>query len=140
MKSRTEIRKYRRYHCRVETASDGHPLIWYLLVVLLLAGSAAMAFAWLQSERAGMGRELQRLRREFAVTAKEVENLKMEVESYRGGTYILSAVDTLGLKLRHPLPGQVVRVSGDRIDETQPGWSRAAMVAGKETPGSPLGF
>ena len=103
-------RTYRRHQFRVQLASPWRCCRWYCVGTLVLVLTAALAFVWLRSSHHGLGRELQSLRRDVAIKAKEVENLRMALASYKSGQYVLTAAEHLRLGLRPPLPGQVRRV------------------------------
>jgi len=104
-------RKYRRHQpCQVVLKTTAGSVRWGGLVILLLLLTTALAFVWCKSGQERTGRQVQRLRQQFAVKAKEAENLRLELERYRRGDYILSEVQRLGLDLRPADPDQVRRV------------------------------
>jgi len=90
---------------------SGHAGLWPTIGLVTLVLLAALAFVGLRSATERQSRRLVELRLEREVRAKERENLRVELETYKSGSYILAAVNRLGLKLRPPLPGQVRRVS-----------------------------
>ncbi|MCF7855098.1 MAG: hypothetical protein K9N51_09895 [Candidatus Pacebacteria bacterium] len=89
-------------------------VVWRLLVVIIPALAVALAFVWLQSTTEKLEQRLATLRREHELREKQVGNLRIELETYKSGRYIVSAVRRFDLELRPPYPGQVRRVSMHR--------------------------
>ncbi len=111
MRTPNHSRKYRRYQpCNVDFGLATSRFRWSCVAFLLFVMVTALAFVWCRSSRDRTGRTVQRLRRQFSLKAKEAENLRMELEKYRGGSYILREVNRLGLGLRPADPQQVRRL------------------------------
>ena len=121
-------RTYRRHRCRVELSPACGAARWCGMIMLLITLAAALAFVHLRSERQKMGRQLQEMRADFALRAKEIANVSMEVESFKSGKYVFRVVKRLGL--RRPLPGQVRRIA-DSKDGGGPDLLSMSMVATK---------
>lgn len=81
-------------------------------VTILLAFALGLAFIKLNSEQVKHMRQLTEMRRDFGLRSKEKTNLELEVEMYRNGSRIFSQIQRLGLGLRMPEQGQVVRMRG----------------------------
>jgi len=110
------------------------PPVWtgstlWLGVLLVAVGLAVtLGFVYLRSATDAMIKERDLLARRLSIQAKEEENLWVELESYKRGDYILSAVVRLGLPLRPPAPGQVRRVTVRALNSPDAS-SRERMVA-----------
>jgi len=129
MRAKQHDRRYRRYRCRVDTAAAPRGgSLCYCAGVLVFLMLVSLAFVWCRSEHARLDKHLQGLRREFGVRAKAEENMRMEVEAYRSGEYVLTAVDQLALGLRLAKPQQVRRVqlAAPSVYER---WREPAVVA-----------
>jgi len=128
MRARQHDRRYRRYQCRVDTAAAPRGSLCYCAGVLVFLMLVSLMFVWCRSEHARLDKQLQGLRRGFGVKAKKVENMRMEVEAYRSGKYILTAVEQLALGLRPTNPQQVRRVqlNGSSADDR---WREPAVIA-----------
>jgi hypothetical protein len=85
----------------------------YVIVLIVLpAFVLGLAFIKLNSEQVKLKRQLTEMRRDFGLRSKEQANLELEVEMYRNGSRIFAQIQRLGLGLRMPERGQVVRVRG----------------------------
>lgn len=121
----------RMYQARVHMGDRrGGAFLLPLLALLLIGCLSALTFVWLNSQQDHMGRQIRETRKQIALRSKELENLRVEVESYKRGRYIHRAVSQLGLELREPLPGQVHRVD-EELKERSPEWLQDSMVAKK---------
>ena len=120
-------RGYRRYQrVRVDAPPPGSVRSGaYVVAIVVLSAAVAIAYVWFHSADVRLGRDVDGLRREFAIQAKEVENLHVQVESYRSGRYIGAAVKRFGLKLRDSIPGQI-----RWVEEATPA-GRSDWVAGE---------
>lgn len=127
MRARQHDRRYRRYQCRVDTGAAPRGSLCYCAGVLVFLMLVSLVFVWCRSEHARLDKQLQGLRREFGVKAKEVENIRMEVEAYRSGKYVLTAVEQLALGLRPANPQQVRRVEGGSSVDGR--WREPPVVA-----------
>ena len=130
MRASHHDRKYRRYQCHVNASPVRKGAVYCCGGVLVFALAAILTFVWTQSALNNTSNRLQNLRREFALKAKEAENLRTDLEAFKGGRYILTAVDRLRLGLRPPLPGQVYRVSMDASSDGSD-WPGPAVLASK---------
>jgi len=107
----------------------GRASFWFMvLLVLAVVSGVALMYIRFNSEQVKMGRELRTLRREFALRSKELENLRVEVESYKSGSYIRTAVRSMQLGLREPDKGQVRRVRNGRLIPVTE-WLQERMLA-----------
>jgi hypothetical protein len=85
----------------------------YVIVLIVLpAFLLGLAFIKLNSEQVKFRRQLTEMRRDFGLHSKEQANLELEVEMYRNGSRIFTQIQRLGLGLRMPEQGQVMRVHG----------------------------
>ena len=121
-------RRYRRYDCQVNVDAGNKRFRWHCVALFAVILAGALSYVWLRSEQERLGRDIQGQRSKFAVRTKELVNLRMEMEGYKSGKYILTAVDRLGLELRAPLPGQVRRVKVERMSPP-PKWLSVGLVA-----------
>lgn len=113
--------------------ATGRASFWFVvLLVLTVVSGVALMYIRFNSEQVKMGRKLRSLRREFALRAKELENLRIEVESYKNGAYIRTAVRTMQLGLREPGNGQVRRVRDGQLMPTGE-WLQENMLARANT-------
>ncbi len=120
-------------------ASDVQPrrIPWRAFVILALAASIALAFAWLRSGLQEVSRELQIQQRKLVLRGEELDNLRVQAESFRSGDYILAECRELGL--HPPLPGQVRRINlkeptsprSNSADESLFASSKAALQASR---------
>ena len=113
MRAKQHDRRYRRYQCRVDTSAAPRGSLCYCAGVLVFLMLVSLTFVWCRSAHGRLDKELQGLRRQFGAKAKEVENMHMEVETYRSGRYVLTAVEKLALGLRPANPQQVRRAHVD---------------------------
>ena len=114
-------RTYRRYQLRVELEPATRRFRCHCAALFLFVLAAALTYVWLRSEEDRLGRESQELRHDLDERNKELVNLRVEMEGYRSGRHILTAVDRMGLKLRPPTPGQVRRIPSSST-EAAPKW------------------
>lgn len=128
MPTRQQPRRYRRHQLRIRTEPGTRTWRIYSTALLLLVLGTALTFVWFRSDEVKRRRTVQHLRREYAARTKELENLRMKVETYRSGKHILNAVERLQLGLRPPLPGQVRRIP---VGPAIPGqtWESRPLVA-----------
>lgn len=124
MRAPKHDRKYRRYQpCQVVLKGHVGGFRWYGLGIVVLLLVTALTYVWCRSGQEKTGRKVERLRRQFAVKAREAENLRMELERFRRGDYILAEVRRRGMNLRPADPRQVRRVrlnTPRRADEFGP--------------------
>ena len=92
MTGMTRGRRVRRrtLHTDVRPGGLGNLVGWMLLFAL--GFGAALLYVRFSSDVAKKGAELRDLRRRFAITAKEMNNLELEAETYRSGDHIRRAV------------------------------------------------
>lgn len=92
-------------------ASEAKPrrIPWRAFVLLALVASIGLAFAWQRSGLQEVSRELQVQQRKLVLRGEELDNLRVQAESFRSGDYILAKSRELGL--HPPLPGQVRRIN-----------------------------
>jgi hypothetical protein len=106
--------QYRQLNVRARAAPNrASPLAWrfgFMLLCFLLIGLYNVA---LVSRTEGLERELRKQQKRFSDGCKALENVRMDLESYRSGAYIMAQVQAMNLGLHHPFPGQVRRVSLD---------------------------
>jgi hypothetical protein len=111
MRASSRTRPYRYETVEFQGSVTLHRGLWPLAVLVGIALAALLAYVGLRSATEVQQRQLSQLRKEYGISSKEAENLGIELESYKSGSYVLSAVNRLGLGLRPPYPGQVRRVS-----------------------------
>ncbi len=109
MTSNHSSRNYSRLRTDAGTVKGG--VSWRMFLALAIAVGAALLFVWLRSSVETMNKELQLTRHKLAVRTKEVENLRMQLESYTRDNYILAAVEKYNLGLRPAEQGQVRRIA-----------------------------
>ena len=81
-----------------------------LVLIILPVFVLGLVFVKLNSDQVKLKRQLTEMRRDFGLRSKELANLELEVEMYRNGSRIFSQIQRLGLGLRMPERGQVIRV------------------------------
>jgi hypothetical protein len=111
MRTLAHNRLYRYETVEFEAPEAMRGMAWKSITLVAIVLVAALAFVWLRSSTERMQRSLAGLRHEHQLRLKELENLRIELETYKSGRYVLSAVNRLGLNLRPPYPGQVRRVA-----------------------------
>jgi cell division protein FtsL len=122
-----------RLRSDVRPPAGGRASFWFVvLLVLAVVSGVALTYIRFNSEQVKMGRRLRALRREFALRSKELENLRIEVESYKNGAYIRAAVRNMQLGLREPDTGQVRRVRNGQLIPTGD-WLQESMLARANT-------
>lgn len=84
-------------------------LPWRMLFLVAVGGAMGLAFVWLQSGLQTVSSKLQAQQRQMVMHQEELENLRMQLETYTSGEYILRESRKLGL--HPPMPGQVRRVN-----------------------------
>lgn len=89
----------------------GYVIVLIIIPVFVLG----LAFIKLNSEQVKLKRHLSEMRRDFGLRSKELANLELEVEMYRNGSRIFAQVQRLGLGLRMPERGQVMRMRGGAV-------------------------
>jgi hypothetical protein len=85
---------------------------YVLMLIIVPVFVLGLVFVKLNSDQVKLKRQLSEMRRDFGLRSKELANLDLEVEMYRNGSRIFSQIQRLGLGLRMPERGQVVRVRG----------------------------
>jgi len=111
MSVKTPHRRYRYQHLEVKTEHKPNIAFLRLGFVLLIGMVAGISYIWLQHATDRLNRVLQVKRHDYSVGTKEMENQRMELESYKNPHYITSKVVKMQMGLRPPLPGQVRRLS-----------------------------
>lgn len=107
------------YEAVRRTAEEAKPtrVPWRVIVLLALVAAIGLTFVWLRSGIQQVSRELQIQQRKMVLRTEELDNLRIQVEAYRSGDYILAECRKLGL--HPPLPGQVRRMPAeDRVTPT----------------------
>lgn len=103
---------------------------WRAFVILALTATMALAFAWLRSGLQEVSRELQIQQRKLVLRGEELDNLRVQAESFRGGDYILAECRKLGL--HPPLPGQVRRINLDNPTAPRSNSTEETLFASSE--------
>ena len=104
---------YKRVRVSPLEEKGGVGVTGYVIVLILLpAFLLGLAFVKLNSEQVKLRRQLTEMRRDFGLHSKEQANLELEVEMYRNGSRIFAQIERLGLGLRMPERGQVMRIRG----------------------------
>ncbi len=111
-----EERTYRYKNLQVRAHAGARGLVWRVVLIVCAVAAISVVYVWLQSAGGKNARELQAKGRIMELNAKNLENLRLELESLRGGDNILTKVVEMGLALQPPRPGQVRRVSVDRAN------------------------
>jgi len=117
-------RRYRRYQCRVQTGPGPGRLVWHSGSVLAFVLLVSLAFVWCRSAETKMNRRMVELREQYKLKLNELKNLQIDLEHYRGGKHVLTAVEQFELELHPPVAGQVRRIipdnSGRLLRQTTP--------------------
>lgn len=108
--ARNKTAVYQRVRVDVPRSRGGTHWVCLVAVVVVPAFVLGLLFVRLNSDHAQMSRRITEMRRDFGLRSKELENLRVEVEMYRKGNRILSQARAMGLDLRPPERGQVIRV------------------------------
>ncbi len=111
MYAMTHERLYRYDTLEVQAPMIMRSGAWQGIVLVFLIASAIMAFVWLRSNTERLQRELVQTRKAHEIQGKTMENLGIELETYKSGRYVLAAVQRFELGLRPPTHGQVRRVT-----------------------------
>ncbi len=123
-------RHYRPYRCQVNLDTGRSGIRATVLLIIVFLTTAALAYVWLRSGESELNRKAQNLRSEYREQVKELENLTMELERYRGGRYILTAVERLQLNLHQPVYGQVRRLPAhEPLNPEHPDLPASGMLA-----------
>ena len=129
-------RRYRQNQVRVDQGNAPHPVLWRVLLLLGIALGIGLYYVAQTKRRDDLQRSYTALEREISGNAKEIDNIRMQLESFKNGRYIMAKVEEKKLGLRPPLPGQVRRVtlaSGSRSHYSEDGFSVAEQI-GMESP------
>jgi len=104
-------RKYRLRPVQLKAKDPLHPWTWR--IGLFLAGLLVLGinYVYLISATERMQREHRRLLRAYDEGSKALENVRLELESYKSPNYIETQVKLMNLGLHPPYPGQVRRLS-----------------------------
>ena len=119
-------RRYRQNKVRIEPGGAPHPLLWRVLLLLGLALGIGLYYVAQTKRRDDLQRNYTKLEQEISDNVKEIDNIRMQLESFKNGRYIMGKVEEKKLGLRPPLPGQVRRVtlaSGGRAHYSDDGFS-----------------
>jgi len=111
MNTSTVQRRYRYRRLEVRAKGKPNPIMWKVGLMLLCFLMLGVYYVWVISTNARLDRDLRRLQKAYSDGCKQLENVRMEMESYKSGHYILTQVQNLNLNLHPPYPGQVRRVS-----------------------------
>lgn len=111
MNTTTVQRRYRYRRLEVKGKGKPNPIIWKVVPMLGCFLALGVYYVWLISANAQLDRDLRRLQKAYSDGCKQLENVRMEMESYKSGHYILTQVQNMNLNLHPPYPGQVRRVS-----------------------------
>jgi cell division protein FtsL len=120
-------RKYRRQSLRVERTDASHPVLWRVSLLLLLSLVLGSYYVSLTQRRDNLEKSVRESRQKVAETAKEIENVKVQLESFKRGSYILTKAEELKLGLRQPFSGQVKRIK--LADMGRPSYTEDGFVA-----------
>lgn len=109
--------------------------LWFPVTVLLLVACGAIAYVWFQSTTDSLHRELTELRGANQVLGKEIDNLALDLETYKSARHISRSVQEFDLALRPPYPGQVRRLSLARHVPETPSETADTLLARRWQPG-----
>ncbi len=129
-------RKYRRQSLRVERTDASHPVLWRVSLVLLTALLLGSCYISITAKRDDIEKQVRENRKKVAETAEEIKNVKMQLEWFKRGSYILTKADEMKLGLRQPFTGQVKRIR--LADMGHPNYTEDGFVA-ENTPDEPAG-
>lgn len=132
MAKKKHTRRYQYQTLDVNAAGSVKTTFGLLLVAVVVALAASLAYVWLRSGTETWERRAAERRQEYEVKVKKRHNLKVELETYRGGRYILSAVHHWNLDLHPPYPGQVRRVAVDEKSTAEDTWEESLVVDRRE--------
>lgn len=104
-------RRYRLRPVQVKAKESPHPYAWRIGVVLFFLLGLGIYYVHLISATERMQREHRRLLHEYDEGSKALENVKLELESFKSPNYIETQVKVMNLGLHPPYPGQVRRLS-----------------------------
>ena len=104
-------RRYRQNKVRVDQENAPHPVLWRVLLLLGIALGIGLYYVGQTKRRDDLQRNYTALEREISGNTKEIDNIRMQLESFKNGRYIMAKVEEKKLGLRPPLPGQVRRVT-----------------------------
>lgn len=104
-------RRYRSRRLEVRVKDRSNPVMWKIGLLLAVVLVAGVFYVWLISSNERLDRQLHNRQKQLADGMKQLENVRMELESYKSGHYIITQVQNLNLNLHPPYPGQVRRVS-----------------------------
>ena len=95
----------------MKTKDATHPWTWRIGVFLFCLLALGIYYVHLISATERMQREHRRLLREYDEGSKALENVRLELASYKSPNYIETQVKLMNLGLHPPYPGQVRRLS-----------------------------
>jgi len=81
-----------------------------MIVLVLIAVAAGIAYVWQRNQMLSMGNTLSTLRREIAALSAEGDKLDANLNKLKEPNRIRREVEQRRLGLRPPSPGQIVRV------------------------------
>ena len=112
-------RRYRQQRLRSEQEGAPNPIFWRVVLLVSLSFVIGLFFVRQTNNIETLQRKLTTLERSASEGNKEIDNIKMQLESYRSGSYILTKVEASNLKLCAPQAGQVLRVPSAPVGHTE---------------------
>lgn len=111
MKPSVQQRRYRLRPVQAKVKGSPHPYAWRFGLVLSILLGLGFHYVYLVSGTERMQREHRRLLRAYDEGSKALDNVKLELESFKSPNYIETQVKAMNLGLHPPYPGQVRRLS-----------------------------
>lgn len=104
-------RRYRTKSLHVRAPREANPFGWKIGAVLMAFLVGGLYFVWLTSKTEALEKSLKDTKKKYEINAKEMENVRMELENKRKADYIFTEVEKRSINLHQPTPGQVRRLS-----------------------------
>lgn len=111
MSDAVKQRRYRTKSLQVRAPQESNPFGWKIGAVLMALLAGGLYYVWMVSSTETLERTLKKKQESYAMGAKEMDNVRMELENKRKADYIFSEVEKRNINLHQPTPGQVRRIS-----------------------------
>ena len=134
MANKRTKRRFRQQNVQLDMRGNIKTTLAVISILIVMASVTLLGFVWLRSGTEHWKKALSERQREYEVTLKKRDNLRAELETFRSGKYILSAVHHWNLDLHPPYPGQVRRVSLNRESQQEDGPLDESLVVDRGSP------
>jgi hypothetical protein len=105
-------RRYRfeKRQVKMESESKTNAFAWFFILFLVIVLGAGMGFLRLRNVTDDQVHLIKKKQHDIKINDKEIDNLKLDKETFTRGEYIKPKVNQMKMGLRDPQPGQVHRM------------------------------